>query len=426
MASAVRSELIDTTWRLAGELADVERADGTPVHVKQEVLLLCRRSDGTVERYAGRFLVRLSDLSGGGYFVAVFSADRAPVRVDTNVQSPRLTSLVDELAVPPSDAGAITWRETPRRLRVGTFFDPDEYRFELQAYSHEGEPFINVAQRTDPFGRDHYDLGHRDLVDAADYRRSTDYHHWCWVWWKRYGGVGAVRGNWDPRTHGWEHPGVEVRFHRSLASYPLVGGEPRETRRRQKSDGKEYEYPFAECAQLEPPFYVDLEQCDVACVFTHGGSVGTRFRFRRQLDVWVKFDPPPGTALGQRRLRHLFLEGCSTMAYVAEPNKCTLFDAWALSGFIGGIRTICGTDGEHTSLDRSGWRFYGRYNKGDSISDAWTLAQVDERPGNNAVTAAFAATRAEALTTLLESRFSTKRAGAAWCAVSVWTDPEQK
>jgi hypothetical protein len=425
LAPTVRDELIDHTWRLAHDLAGVERRGDAQVNVKQEILLVCRRRNGAVERYAGRYLVRLAKLPHRRYFQVVFSADRAPVRVDTTVRSSDLASVVDELSAPSPATRANAWRESRPPLVVGTFYDPTEYRFELKAFSHEGESFIDLAQHKDPFGRDHFDLTHDDLVDAAEYIQSMDYRYWCWTWWRRYGRVGAVRGNWHPETARWEHAGVRVRIHRSLADYPLIGGEPSETRKRLRSDGTEYEYPYATSQQFTPQFYADLEQCHVACIFTHGGRTGSRLRVRRQLDVWIKLDPPSGQPLGCRRLRHLFIEGCGTMAYVAEPGNNVLLETWVQSPFIRGIRTICGTDGEHRGLDRSGWRFYGRYNKGDSISDAWAFADLDENMPNNPVTAAFGATRDETLQTLLDGRMSLTRAATHWCAVSIWTDPDE-
>ena len=111
------------------------------------------------------------------------------------------------------------------------------------------------------------------------------------------------------------------------------------------------------------------------------------------------------------------------MGYVEEPDKPVLLQAWIESRIAGGIRTICGEDGEHTSLDRSGWQFFGYYNKGDSISDAWLMRDMDENPLNNPCTVAYGPTRTSAIDTLVNGRFDQRAAKPKWIAVSVWTNP---
>ncbi len=418
---ATRAELVRHTRRLASQLADIQPDTKARIYVKREIILVGRPGPTALKRYAGRFLVRLHKLPGGKYFQVVYSPDQRPIHVDTNVRDPACVALANALAHFERDPTIPAFEENRGGLILGTFFDPGEYRFELRAHSFEGEPFLDLSQRNEPFGRDHFDLSQVHLVDTRAYRRSKDYHYWCWRWWTRYGRVGAARGNWLPERSKWEHSNVEVRHHKNLADYRLVGGEPREIREYKKPDGKTYKYPFAYCEQFEHGFYDDVEQCHIVLMTTHGGHVKKRFRFRRNPDVWVEFKPTRN--LGSGNLRHLFIEGCGAMTYVEEPKKRVLLKTWIESRFAAGIRTICGADGEHNGLDRSGWRFFGRYNKGDSISDAWAFRDMDECPENNPVTIAFGKTREAALDTLLNGRFTQRRARSKWVAVSVWTNP---
>lgn len=420
---AVRSRLIDDAWRLAAALAVVPNGEGS-AHLKQEVVLVCWRDKGVIQRYPGRYLVRLNDLPHHKYFEVLYGPDQKPVRVATNVIDPACARLSDAIADPAQNSGMEAYRDTREEtLGLGTLFYPTVGRFELNAYSHEGEDFLNLSQLQNPFGNDHFVANPAYPPQIAAYRRSEDYRRWCWAWWNSYGRVGAIRGNWDSQTGQWEHAGVKIQFHRSLAGYPLKGGEPQEKRKYPMPDGKEHEFPFAVSEEYTPLFYQDLERCQVVYISTHGGNVGRRFRLQRNLDVWVKFDPPKGQGLGSGNLRHLFFEGCGSMTYLAEGDRTVLLDTWIRSSFIDGVRTISGNDGGHTGLDRSGWRFYGRYNKGDSICDAWALGNLDENVANNPVTIAYGQTHQEAIDTLLTGRLTTRRAGSSWAAVSLWGDP---
>ncbi len=405
MPPAIRQELIDRTRHLAGDLVGVPADQQGVAHLKQEVVVLHRRGTPGIGRLLGRYLVRLWPLPGRRYFQVMYTRDRKVLRIDTNAAEAACLRLAAAIDDPAPDPAMAAFRERREPLAFGSFFDP-EGRFELNAYSHEGRDFLDCSQRRDPFGR------------SAD--PLTAYRHWCWIWWNGYGRVGAIRGNWQPEAKQWEHPGVRVLVHRSLADYPLKNGEPRQTRTGKTPEGKEFRYPFAGHAEFTPRFYEDVEQCHVVYISTHGGGTGRRFRFRRNFDVWVKLEPPAGRPLGCGNLRHLFFEGCNGMSYVADGGRNLLEDTWLRSGFIDGLRTVSGHDGGHTGLDRSGWRFYGWYNKGASISDAWLLGQLDENVLNNPVTVAYGQDRQEALRTLLLGRFTTRRAEAEWAAASLW------
>jgi hypothetical protein len=71
-------------------------------------------------------------------------------------------------------------------------------------------------------------------------------------------------------------------------------------------------------------------------------------------------------------------------------------------------------------LDRGGWRYFGYYNKGESISDSWALSLLAEGFDNWPATAAYGATPAEAIESLLSGRFSDQKIDAKAVAISLW------
>ena len=88
-----------------------------------------------------------------------------------------------------------------------------------------------------------------------------------------------------------------------------------------------------------------------------------------------------------------------------------------------GLRTVCGVDGEASLLDRGGWRFFGHYNKGESISDSWAFALLDEFVENCPATAAYGKTVGEAVESLLGGRFTDEKGQTKAVAISVWSGP---
>ena len=140
---------------------------------------------------------------------------------------------------------------------------------------------------------------------------------------------------------------------------------------------------------------------------------------RRGPDVWVML-MPPGRRLGVGNLRHLFLDGCAAFTYRREPQSAHLVETWIRRAPARGLRTACGVDGVSSGLDRSGWRFFGYYNKGESISDSWAFASLDEYIENCPATAAYGKTTGEALESLLTGRFSDQGVEAMAVAISVW------
>jgi hypothetical protein len=141
---------------------------------------------------------------------------------------------------------------------------------------------------------------------------------------------------------------------------------------------------------------------------------------RRGLDVWIVL-APPSRKLGVGKLRHLFLDGCGAMTYRREPQSAHLVKTWIRMAPVNGLRTVCGVDGGASLLDRGGWRFFGYYNKGESVSDSWAFALLDEFVENCPATATYGKTRGAALESLLQGRFVDKRAQAKAVAVSVWS-----
>ncbi|MFC1857380.1 DUF6345 domain-containing protein [Thermodesulfobacteriota bacterium] len=388
--------------------------------VKKEVVL-AGKCGAKVRLFPGRILVRLSDREDVAYFQMVFTPRGDPVRVDTNVSSNPLPPIVALHAGVASNNGAFEeWQE---KIGFGMFFDPDEYRFEINAHSYEGEPFLSPTETNIGFGNDKFDVRFPHLVNVTQYRKSKDYKSWCWHWWSIYGRVNGARGNWDQTLSRWQNQHAGIRHHRSLKEYRLVGGEPGKTKNFQQPDGKTYRYPHAAGRQMEKKFYNDLEECHVALLFTHGGPIDNRLQLRRGLDVWFSVGQSH-YKFGRGRLRHLFIQGCSAMTCFKQRDVRLATEEWMTARYVKGLRTICGVDGESVGLERDGWRFFGYYHKGNSISDAWALAVIDEYPQNAPATAAYGRTMQEAIETLFEGRFSVERAKPRYCAVSVWVANE--
>ena len=416
--TAERRRLVAETQRWAKRLCKTEAWEEANLTVKREIILVRGPDQEHPQQFGGRVLVRLNRPTGKDYFQILFGPGGRPTRVDTNVRTAQVDELVGLLLKVKMEKAR---GHASQPISVGTFFDPDEHRFEISAYSYEGEPFLQLTQRSNPFGRDHFDVQHKHLVNVEAYRKSEDYHYWCWRWWHQCGEANGVRGNWDAERERWDYPNVTIQHHRDLKQYALVNGEPTATNKLQQSDGKTYRYPFAVFEQIDPHFYDELDECHVAFLLTHGGQWEGRYRFRRGLDVWVEFKPPAGHKLGRGNLRHLFLEDCAGMTCFRPGEKPHLFNTWMAPGWADGVRTVSGADGEYVAVDRNGWRFFGHYHKGDSISDAWTLALIDECLRNDPASVAFGGSRTEALATLLDGRITDERASAKWMAGSVWT-----
>jgi hypothetical protein len=410
-----KTRQLATAWLTADGLRSAKPA------VKRETLLLARLPGGKISEIPGRTIVRLvgPDDIGDGFFQAVFGPTGDLLRIDIAFASARTNGFCNRNLL--ASMTAAEQASGGNRLTLGCFFDPSEYRFEISAFSVEGESFLNLDQASNTFGRDSFDLKVPHRVSVERYRSSQDYHWWCWAWWHHYGCVGCFRGNWLEKTGrtGWEYPEHVLLHHRLLSSYETTQGPPRQTKVIQQSDGP-IRYPYAISQTFKAAFYKDLEQCNVAFIFTHGGPIQGVYQVRRGLDVWVKL-MPPSRKLGAGKLRHLFLDGCAAFTYRREPRAAHLVKTWIRQAPVSGLRTVCGVDGEASLLDRCGWRFFGHYNKGESISDSWAFALLDEFVENCPATAAYGATINEAVETLLRGRFTDEKAQTKAVAISIWS-----
>ena len=377
-----------------------------------------------INEMRGRTIVRLfgMDVFSTGFFQAVFDPDGALLRVDLAVEDAPTADLCDlAILAGPSAKGR---SESKKPLNLGCFFDPG-------SLGSSSPPAPSKASHSSTFTR------HRIPSSPATSTRRLSAGCRCQTICESIsarnnttggaGGGGNDMAAWAPSEEtGSNNPAgsfgsilsVIVAYHRSLGAYPLVEGEPRRTKVIQQSDGP-VEYPHAIARHLDPSFYSDLEQCHVAFLFTAGQAMEGVFQIRRGLDVWVVL-LPPSRKLGLGNLRHLFLDGCSAFTFRRDPQTAHLVKTWIQQAPADGLRTVCGSDGGASGLDRNGWRYFGYYNKGESISDSWAFAALDEYVENCPATAAYGSTTREALGSLLTGRFNDQRAEAKAVAISLW------
>ncbi len=416
------AKLIERTRELAKALLTDEQASSFRPMVKHEVLLMSKMPDVKVCKLVGRTLVRLYaprklDI---GYFQAIFDPQDKLLRIDLQFvgyfqeNSPAKSLFPASAVVPPVKLG-----EKP--VTMGCFFCPSEFRFEVCALEIESERYFDVLTPANPFHNDNFDISDRYGTNIPAYMRSGSYHWYSWEHWRQYGRVGTFRGNWNVRNGvgTWDYPN-QVVLHRSLATYGLVQGPPTETRIEDGPRNTKKKYPYGKDKDYAPAFFDDLEKCNVACFFTHGGLIDGTFQLSQQMDVWVNF-MPKGRKLGEGGLRHIFLMACAGATYLKEPGA-HLLETWIRDAQVDGLRTACAADGLSTGGEGSGWWFYGHYNKGDSVSDSWTLGMLDESADHFPVTIAYGQSPSDAMDTLLHGRFSVEKAGNQYIAISDWID----
>jgi hypothetical protein len=394
-----RQQLLDGAADVVRDLLGFPAPEDWSVEVKREVVFL-RDPSGLLRKGPGRMLVYLWRANAASHYVQmVYDVFGRPVSFESRVATAvteriamRLLDVLEAGAAPPptDDAPAI---------QFGTFFDPAERRFELTAYSYEGSPFLDPALRSNPFRPDQDPPG----VETVDeYVTTEEYRSWCWYWWDLYGRVNGIRGNWNTPLRRWDNAGVAIRQHRSLEQYDAVDGSNQ-----------------GDTQQLDEQFFQDLESCHAALFSGHGGTVQDRPQMSRGAKGWFAWGLGP-QRLGAERLRHLLLEGCGVLSYFRDRPGRLLTQQWLKADFIDGVRTVSGADGEYIGNDRNGWRFFGRYHQGSSISDAWAFALIDECPDNAPVTVAYGATEQEALEALFDGRFSLEATVPLWSAASLW------
>ena len=331
-------------------------------------------------------------------------------------------------------------------MQLGTFFDPEEVRFELTAYSYEGEEFLDpnasIPCGTDPSGyysecnpyyMDFFPIAwcaNDSDGDAAYYITLPQYKYWCWFWWYLHDRKNGMRGNWDAASQSWEYD-VHVARHRSLDSYSFVGSTTGNTAIT-TCDGASFTAPLGTDLKLEPAFYNDLELCHVAMISTHGGPLYSpsnkrhTYHFRRDYDKWIKLHEEGDDGLGKGNLRHLFLETCASMNWIFGPangEPKNIETDWMNGHVADGIRTVCGADGTGHGYDRGGWRFFGSYHRGESISQSWINSLLTESELNHPVVMAYGSTEEEAAATLLDGRFTKTRGGTGWVVgILAWVE----
>jgi hypothetical protein len=329
-------------------------------------------------------------------------------------------------------------------FRFGTFFSHEEFRFEITAYSWEGEKFLNTddpycipeyTEECNPYWPFYpwdwcYNAFWAPDVDRF-IRQTRSYKYYVWDWWNLNGRKNGIRGNWDDNTQSWDHNDVKVILHKDLRSYSVV--EPvTETKNITTCDGIDLTVPRSVGNKMEDKFFQDLERCHAAFFNTHGGTCPFHrvtgpervYQIKRNGDIWIPLHEEGDPGLGSGNLRHLFLETCSSMNWIYGPSKGgyrNLESDWMNGHVADGIRTICGHDGDGAGADRSGWRFFGYYHLGDSISQSWFNEMLKENPCQHPVVIAYGSTLDEAAETLYDGRLSKERGGKGWViAVETW------
>ena len=375
-----------------------------------------------------------------------FTPDGMPTRVDSNYMTPAVREVVGVLreGLASGDIRAVLEAYDPS-MKFGAFFDSEETRFEVSSYAWEGEDFLNPEtiiectadtyfEQCNPYYQDFFPVTwcfNDTNGDVAFYRTLDQYKFWMWYWWLMYGQQNGIRGNWNPTTQEWEYD-VDVRVHRSLDSYELTTPLT-QTVAITTCDDVTFDAPYGVDRKLEQAFYDDLERCHVVQIATHGGPIFSPrndryvYHMRRAFDHWVILHEEGDEGLGNGNLRHLFLETCASINWIYGPDyegvPENIESDWMNSHVADGIRTVCGIDGQSVGYDRCGWRFFGSYHRGESISQSWINAALEECACNHPVILAYGGTEDEAASTLFDGRLTTQRAGTGWViALEAWVD----
>lgn len=404
-------KLMERTASYARQFTQTDMAWHTVTTMKKEVLLQseCPKA---VSFHNGRYFVRLSNPDNTSFFQMLYTPQGKSLRVDTNIPNPAVSRLRDLLISYNSETPPPNSTTDP--IVMGTFYDPDEYRFIFEASNYAGKDFLDSAKKENPFRR----TGPEFWFGIQKYFECEEQKHWCWYWWNINGRMNGIRGNWSQSRNSWDFPNISVAFNRNLADYGYNNAGVSETKEL-KLDGIIYTYPHGVSKTLENRFYEDLEGCHISVICTHGGFIEDRMQIRQRQDVWFLLNSD-NNKLGNGKLRHLFIHACSTMNCFKEKLGQAMVREWMPARYVNGLNTICGGDGNHDTIERDGWRFFGRYNKQDSISDAWAFATIDESLANAPVTVAYGQTQNAAGKSLFEGRFSAQRVDPKYSAGSVW------
>jgi hypothetical protein len=317
-------------------------------------------------------------------------------------------------------------------LRFGGFFSPQEPRLELTAYSYEGENFLDPlapycadpAQCNPfwPYNSYEYCYDSPEVPDVNWFiRPSRQYKFDTFNIWHNSGRRNGIRGNWNRASQTWEIPDALVEVHASLDEYATLDPVSA-TKVHTTCDEYDIGFPFSTGNKLLQPFYDDLESCHVAMINTHGGPIESArigrktFQFLRSRDEWVTLHEEGDDGLGIGKLRHLFLETCSSINWLNNyrDDPKTLFTDFMNSHVADGVRTIGGFDGSRCGGDVTGWRFFGHYHAGESVSQAWFATGLEEYECNMPIVVAYGDTEKDAASILFDGRFSARAAGTGW------------
>jgi len=347
-----------------------------------------------------------------------------PVRVDSTYLTPELAEITDLMWEGLKNNLFARVELVSDHLNFGSFFSANENRFEIAARSYEGEKFLQPTYfpPADPF---YYEYCWDSLTaPTVEWLLNSDlYKKRVWDYWRTHGYKNGIRGNWLLASQTWEHNNIEVTLHKDLFSYDFLV-EDRKIFKFIKTCDDDNELPYylddPPGNRLEEAFYQDLETLHIGLIYTHGGpldSIATgrsTFSFLRNRDRWAVLREPGDPGLGHGNLRHLFLETCSSMNWNNTTHTKNLFSDWMTNDVADGIRTVGGFDGMLADGETMGWRYFSRYNAGDSLSDSWFFAGIDVSTCNVPIVAAYGSTEEEAATTLFDGRFSQSRAGTGW------------
>lgn len=421
------------------------------------VLFNPANSDSIVESYytstkqtpEGQTLtsVKPVDLPLRGYETAIsFAPEGHVMRIESTFMTEEIQKIVDVFAEGLTNGSIKGLDYYSDSLRFGSFFSPEEWRFEYNAYSWESEAFrylnpsITSSCSTDPqqynpkcnpYYEDYY-LYYPACLDVTSfdfdyYRITPHYRNDFWYWWYYNGQTNGIRGNcldFDAETqscNSWKIDNINIILHKNLKSYN-VDGKISSYISWKHCDGvwtQNHPYNNFLKYRMEDQFYKDLEQCHIATIFTHGGMAFCFgfYQFMKERDLWVSLHRYGDDGLGKGNLRHLFLATCSSMNWnhgLKHGEQKNLFSDWMTPHIADGIRTICGSDGGLTGSHFTGLRFFKYYHLNESISQAWFNLQLEECTCNIPVIVAYGNTEDEAAATLFDGRMTKERGGTGW------------
>ena len=379
------------------------------------------------------------DMPPRSHETAITFAQEKIVRIDSVFLSPKAQKVVDVFREGLMN-GYIKAPYYYDQMILGTFFEPNEWRFQFSAYSWESDDFITTSEpycedSWTPYGTGLFPFCADDpaLMDFFSFFRLTDnYRKDYWYHWNLYGRTNGIRGNckvlqWPSQTCvDWEIDNWVIKHH-NLGEYEWVcpSDSPQSCVRSDLiwpnccyfdpwpfCEDWETEYSAGGGYILEDIFYNDLEDTHVALLYAHGGPAYgiSHYQIQSQRDIWAYIHTVGLDGLGKGKLRHLFLASCASMNWHKE-EPAYLETDWLNNHVADGIRSIFGTDGGYAGTYIDGLIFFSFYNNGDSISDSWANMEITITPDNVPVGIGYGSNPFAALASLLDDRFSKTRAG---------------